>query len=85
MDIIKQKQPRRAAGCVVVRPFCHKSKVRRGADAGPGQTTRMSPWEHMASISTKVDAARANWKGLIYIQSECGVFDPTPRLVKRAN
>lgn len=84
MDIIRQRQPKKAAGFVATRSFTKSMKVKRNRhEINLNQTTKASPWDHIMATTTKVDADRVNWKGIIYLQEECGVYDPKPRLVKR--
>lgn len=78
MDIIRQRQPRKAAGFEPVKPFAHKGKHRRGPSSEQG--VKLSGWD--IDGTKKVDEARVNWKGILYMQQDCGVYDPRPRLVK---
>jgi hypothetical protein len=81
---IRQRQPRKAAGFQKVRQFQHHAKVRRTrTETADVQDLKRSAWDHIMGVSQKVDVDRVNWKGIIYLQAECGMFDPTPRLRKR--
>lgn len=79
-DIIRQRQPKKAAGFEATRHWVHKPKHRVAASSD--QSIKLSAWDSMQP-SKRVDVARINWKGLIYIQQEYGVYNPAPRLVKR--
>lgn len=83
-DYIKSRQPRKVSGFKPTTPFAHKPKVRRNAnritDLQDDQTLKMSPWDHLAVVSQKVDFTRANWKGFIVYSAI--VYDPRPRLRK---
>lgn len=80
---IRRRQPKRAAGFLAWKPFAHKGKHRMTAGRGD-QGTRTSPMEVLQIVTGKVDVARYNWPGLCGVQVQCGMFDPRPRLVKRA-
>lgn len=79
MEIIKQKQPKKAAGFQPIKPFAHKGKHRR--DAYTDQGLVLSAWS--GDVSTRVDVDRVNWPGILFLQAECGLFDSKPRLVRK--
>lgn len=84
MDIIKQRQPKRAHGSVSAQPFARRPTVKRNRHRiETDQTLKSSPWDHTMNTSMKVDEERVNWKGILYLQVECEMFDPRPRLVRR--
>lgn len=81
------KQPRRCAGFQPTKPFSHKPKIRRNAQRisslQSDQDLKVSPWGHVETVSLKVDAERVNWKGIVYLQREAGLYSPKPRLVRK--
>lgn len=81
MEIIRQRQPKRAAGFTAWKPFAHKAKHRVAAGRGE-QGTRTTPMAVLQTISGRVDVARYNWPGICGVQAICGMYDPRPRLVK---
>lgn len=84
MNIIRTPQPRRAQGATPAKPFQHHKQVKRNRHhVDTDQTIKMSPWGHTEAVSTRVDYTRVNWKGILFMQQEYGMFDPKPRLVKR--
>lgn len=81
MNVIHQRQPKRAHGAAPAKPFAHHAPVKRNRHhIDTDQTLKMSPWDHTAAISTKVDDERVNWKGILYMQAEHGMWDPRPRI-----
>lgn len=79
---------KKAQGWEPIKHFAHKPKVRRNAariqSLQVDQALQLSPWGHVAMVkTTAVDVSRANWKGILFLQQECGVYDERPRLVKR--
>lgn len=68
---------RRATGCMPVKPFQHKPKVRRNArpklELQANQRLKMSPWDQIENIKMRVDRYEV---GIAYSQP----YDPTPKL-----
>jgi hypothetical protein len=75
---------KKAQGFEPVRQFAHKAKHRRGASSD--QKEALTPWDAlMAAKRGRIDFDRVNWPGCIYLQQECGLFDPKPRLIKKVH
>ena len=64
------------------KQFAYHAKVRKEATSEQG--LKLTSWDTIAATKQSVDRARVNWKGLIAYQQSNGIFDPRPRVARRA-